>query len=182
MLNQRTRLPSRAWPYAACSAALFALSMLGNPALAADEAAETKPDDSRALAGVETGKVAWDINMGNPQKLSLYLKVMDETYEDLKRQGVEPEMVFTFRGPSLPLISSDHTDVPLDQEEHYDAIAKQIKALQAKPNVHMEACSVAARLLEVDPGTLLPGIDFVGNTFVSQIGYQSKGYASIPIF
>jgi hypothetical protein len=120
--------------------------------------------------------------MGDPKKLTLYLTVMDETYEDLKRQGVEPEMVLTFRGPSLPLISTDVTDVPLDQEQHYQAVAELIKTLQAKPNVRMEACSVAARLFEIDPGTLLPGIDFVGNTFVSQIGYQSKGYATIPIF
>ncbi len=161
--------------------AVFCVLSASSLALAADEP-KSKPDDSRALAGVETGKVAWDINMGSPEKLSLYLRVMDETYEDLKRQGVEPEMVFTFRGPSLPLISTDHTDVPLDQEQHYEAIAKQIKDLQAKPNVHMEACSVAARLLKVEPGTLLPGIAFVGNTFVSQIGYQSKGYATIPIF
>jgi hypothetical protein len=33
----------------------------------------------------------------------------------------------------------------------------------------------------VDPKTLLPGIEHVGNTFVSQIGYQAKGYAIIPI-
>jgi len=168
-------------PTLICCVAIFCVLSASSLAVAADEPA-AKPNDSRALAGVETGKVAWDINMGNPEKLSLYLRVMDETYEDLKRQGVEPEMVFTFRGPSLPLISTDHTDVPLDQEEHYEAIAEQIKKLQAKPNVHMEACSVAARLLKVDPGTLLPGIAFVGNTFVSQIGYQSKGYASIPIF
>ncbi|MEA3642220.1 MAG: DsrE family protein [Lamprobacter sp.] len=161
--------------------ALLGLASASSLALAAEET-RTKPDDSRALASLETGKVAWDINIGNPQKLSLYLKVMDETYEDLKRQGVEPEMVFTFRGPSLPLISTEHTDVPLDQEPQYQAIAEQIKALQAKPNVHMEACSVAARLFKVAPSNLLPGIDFVGNTFVSQIGYQSKGFATIPIF
>lgn len=128
------------------------------------------------------GKVAWDINMGSAQKLSLYLKVIDETYADLKRQGVEPDMVFTFRGPSVPLVSAERDDVPLDEEEHYDAIAAQIKDLLAKPGVRMEACSIAARLFGVDGATLLPGIDFVGNTFVSQIGYQAKGYASIPIF
>ncbi|MCF8004335.1 MAG: DsrE family protein [Chromatiaceae bacterium] len=164
---------------ALCLAACYLVGA-GTLTLAAD-APDTKPDDSRALASVETGKVAWDINVGNPEKLSLYLKVMDETYEDLKRQGVEPEMVFTFRGPSLQLISTQHTDVPLDQEQHYEAVAELIKTLQAKPNVHMEACSVAARLFKIDPGTLLSGIDFVGNTFVSQIGYQSKGYAMIPI-
>ncbi|KAA6184006.1 DsrE family protein [Thiohalocapsa marina] len=141
-----------------------------------------KPADTQALAGVETGKVAWDINMGDAKKLRLYLQVMAETYDDLKRQGVEPDMVFTFRGPSLPLISSEHADVPLDEIEHYEAVAEQIAALQQKPGVRMEACSIAARLFGVEAETLLPGIDFVGNTFVSQIGYQSKGYASIPIF
>ncbi len=175
-LTLKLRHPAAALCVAACC-----LAGASTMTLAAD-APTTKPDDSRALAGVEIGKVAWDINMGDPQKLTLYLKVMDETYEDLKRQGVKPEMVFTFRGPSLSLISTDRTDVPLDQEQHYEAIAEQIKQLQAKPNVHMEACSVAARLLKVAPGTLLPGIEFVGNTFVSQIGYQSKGYATIPIF
>ncbi|MBK1644282.1 hypothetical protein CKO25_06360 [Thiocapsa imhoffii] len=144
--------------------------------------AAEKPDDHRALEGVTSGKVAWDINMGNARSLSLYLKVIDETYEDLKRQGVEPDMVFTFRGPSLPLISTEHEDVPLDEEEHIEAIASQIKDLLAKPGVRMEACSIAARLFGVERATLLPGIDFVGNTFVSQIGYQNQGYASIPIF
>ncbi|NCA70190.1 MAG: hypothetical protein EOM91_08780 [Sphingobacteriia bacterium] len=141
-----------------------------------------KPTDSHALAGVETGKVAWDINMGDAKKLRLYLQVMAETYDDLKRQGVEPEMIFTFRGPSLPLISTEHGDVPLEDIEHHEAVAEQISALQQRPGVRMEACSIAARLFGVEAKQLLPGINFVGNTFVSQIGYQSKGYASIPIF
>jgi intracellular sulfur oxidation DsrE/DsrF family protein len=157
---------------------LLAVACLSLPSLALAD----KPDDTEALRGVTVGRVAWDINMGDPAKLALYLKVIDETYTDLQRQGVKPEMVFTFRGPSLALISTDHTDVPLDQEEHYTAIAAQLKALQAKPGVRMEACSIAARLLKLDTQSLLPGIVPVGNTFVSQIGYQAQGYASIPIF
>lgn len=140
-----------------------------------------KPSDANALAEVESGKIAWDINMANAEKLLLYLQVMDETYEDLKRQGVEPDMVFTFRGPSVRLISTDRTGVSIDEEVHRDGVAKQIQALLAKPNVRMEACSVATRLTGVDAETLLPGIEHVGNTFVSQIGYQAKGYAIIPI-
>ncbi|MCF7985621.1 MAG: hypothetical protein K9L70_14555 [Thiohalocapsa sp.] len=140
-----------------------------------------KPSDAHALAEVESGKIAWDINMANAEKLLLYLQVMDETYEDLKRQGVEPDMVFTFRGPSVRLISTDRAGVSIDEEVQRDGVAKQIQALLAKPNVRMEACSVATRLTGVDAETLLPGIEHVGNTFVSQIGYQAKGYAIIPI-
>jgi len=140
-----------------------------------------KPADTEALAGVTSGKIAWDINMASAEKLQLYLQVMDETYEDLKRQGVEPDMVLTFRGPSVRLITTERSDVSLDEEVQLDGIAEQLQAMLKKPNVRVEACSVATRLTGVDPKTLLPGIEHVGNTFVSQIGYQAKGYAIIPI-
>ena len=140
-----------------------------------------KPADTEALAGVTSGKIAWDINMASAEKLLLYLQVMDETYEDLKRQGVEPDMVLTFRGPSVRLITTERSDVSLDEEVQLDGIAEQLQAMLKKPNVRVEACSVATRLTGVDPKTLLPGIEHVGNTFVSQIGYQAKGYAIIPI-
>ncbi len=140
-----------------------------------------KPDDAYALKGVETGKVAWDISVGNPDKLLLFLKVIEETYEDLVRQGVKPDMVFTFHGPVLNLLVTDRTDVPLDQEEAHDAVAKLLQSLMARPGVRMEVCSVAARLMGLDSSGFLTGIHYVGNTFVSQIGYQTKGYALIPI-
>jgi len=155
----------------------FLLLLLLVPGIASAD----KPSDASALEGVTSGKIAWDINMSSADKLLLYLKVMDETYEDLKRQGVEPDMVLTFRGPSVRLITTERTDVPLDEEPHYDGIAEQMQGLLAKPNVRAEACSVATRLTGVDADTLLPGIEHVGNTFVSQIGYQAKGYAIIPI-
>ena len=141
-----------------------------------------KPDDAHALRGVESGKVAWDITVGDPRKLQLFLGVIEETYDDLKRQGVEPDMVFTFHGPALKLISTDRTDVPLDLEADYDKIAEQLRALLGKPGVRMEACSIAARLMGLDGSKFLPGIHYVGNTFVSQIAYQAKGYALIPIY
>ncbi|MBK1705845.1 hypothetical protein [Halochromatium glycolicum] len=152
------------------------------PGLASAEKPSTeKPSDTQSLAGVSAGKIAWDINMASPKKLLLYLKVMDETYEDLKRQGVEPDMVLTFRGPSVRLITTEHAEVSLDEEVQREGIAAQLAAMLAKPNVRAEACSVATRLNNVDPETLLPSIEHVGNTFVSQIGYQAQGYATIPI-
>lgn len=149
--------------------------------LVASSALAEKPSDEHALQGVASGKIAWDINMGSASKLLVNLKVMAETYDDLKRQGVEPDMVFTFRGPSVRLVTKDQAEVPLEEEAAREAIAEQIRALQAKPNVRMEACSITTRLAGIDSETLLPGIELVGNTFVSQIGYQAKGFAVIPI-
>ncbi|MBT7082115.1 MAG: hypothetical protein HN929_11750, partial [Chloroflexi bacterium] len=45
-----------------CSALLI-------PALALAQ----QPDDAHALSGVKNGKVAWDITVGNPTKLLMYL-------------------------------------------------------------------------------------------------------------
>lgn len=139
------------------------------------------PDDSAALAGVETGKVIFDINMGNPKKMTLYLSVIRQTVDDLERQGVEPDVILAFRGHSVKLVSEDREPFELTDFEHLDRIAAQLAELQER-GVRMEACSVATRLFNVDNATLLEGVEPVGNTFVSLTGYQAQGYANIPIY
>lgn len=150
--------------------------------LAQAVAADDKPTDAMALKGATSGKVVWDINTSSPAKLALYLGVMQETYEDLLRQGVTPDMVFTFRGESLRIISSEHDEITLQSMPEIRQSARIIHALMQRPGVRMEACAIAARIFEVDIEKILHGIRPVGNTFVSLIGYQSKGYALIPIY
>lgn len=139
------------------------------------------PDDADALQGVTQGRVVFDINVSTPKKLPLYLMVIDETISDLERQGVEPEVILAFRGKAVTLITTDHEDIELTDLEYVEKAATQLEALQ-KRGGRMEACSVATRLFGVDNGALLPGIKPVGNTFVSLIGYQAQGYATIPIY
>lgn len=139
-----------------------------------------KPSDRAALEEVSAGKVVWDINMGDPKKLGLYLRVIQETYDDLVRQGVTPDMIFAFRGRSVLLISTDREAIPLDQHVYLDEVAELLADLSQRAGVRMEACSVACRLFGVKAQTLLPRIQAVGNTFVSLIGYQAQGYGTIP--
>jgi len=150
--------------------------------LAQTVSAEDKPSDTKALKGVRSGKVVWDINTASPAKLALYLGVIQETYEDLVRQGVTPDMVFAFRGESLRIISSEHDEISMQSMPEIGQSARMIYALMQRPGIRMEACSIAARIFEVDTEKILHGIRPVGNTFVSLIGYQSKGYAIIPIY
>lgn len=144
--------------------------------------AEEKPDDAIALRGVSSGKVVWDINTASPAKLALYLQVIEETYDDLVRQGIVPEMVFAFRGESLKIIGLEHDQVTLAAMPEIKQSAQKIHELMHRPGVRMEACSVAARIFDVDTEKILHGIRPVGNTFVSLIAYQNKGYAIIPIY
>jgi len=141
-----------------------------------------KPTDGDALRDVNEGKVVWDVTVGSPSKLLLLMKVIEETYDDLIRQDVKPDMIFTFHGPVVKLISSQPLDLPLDEEEAHEKVLDQLREFSKKPGVKMESCSVAARLLGIGNDTIIPEVKPVGNTFVSLIGYQKKGYALIPIY
>lgn len=143
--------------------------------------AAEKPDDADALHNVTQGKVVFDINMADAKKMTLYLAVIRETLDDLRRQGVEPDVVLAFRGLSVRLISKDRDQMELTEFEHLDRIAEQLDDLRAQ-GARMEACSVATRLFRIDNDSLLDGIKPVGNTFVSLTGYQAQGYANIPIY
>ncbi|MEG3640201.1 DsrE family protein [Magnetococcus sp. PR-3] len=140
------------------------------------------PDDADALSGIKQGRVVWDINMGSANKMALYLKVIRQTYDDLVRQGVEPEMIFAFRGLSVKVLSTTPDALPMDQQLDQEEVWEILKEMMSRKGVRMEACNVATSLFGVDNGSLLKGVKAVGNTFVSLIGYQSKGFAAIPIY
>tara|TARA_R110002096_G_scaffold224677_7_gene413990 strand:- start:600 stop:1100 length:501 start_codon:yes stop_codon:yes gene_type:complete len=140
-----------------------------------------KPDDADALQGIDTGKVIWDITLSSPSRLLFVMKVIEETYEDLIEQHVKPDMVFTFHGRVLKLLSSQPIELDIDEEVALEELLVLIQELSKKPGIKMESCSVASRILNIDNSTIIPEVKPVGNTFVSLIGYQQKGYALIPI-
>ena len=141
-----------------------------------------KPSDADALGDINEGKVIWDVTVGNPKKLLLMLKVIEETYDDLTRQNVKPDMVFAFHGPVMKLITTESPDLALDEEEAHEGVLELLVSLSKKPGIKMESCSIAARLLNIDNDTIISEVKPVGNTFVSLIGYQKQGYALIPIY
>jgi intracellular sulfur oxidation DsrE/DsrF family protein len=140
-----------------------------------------QPDDAAALEGVEHGKVVFDINNASASSLNLYLSVIRETHDDLVRQGVEPDIILAFRGPAVTLVSTDRERFEFTEFDALDQIADHVADLQML-GVAMEGCGVATRLFQIDNNTLLDGIRPVGNTFVSLIGYQARGYAIIPVY
>ena len=141
-------------------------------------AAAPAVDDAHALAGLERGKIVFDINLKDAPSLALYLKVIHQTHGDLVRQGVTPEIVLAFRGLAVTLIQH-----PQGAEKAGDAVVQvgnlltELKAL----GVRMEACNVATQLFNVPRENLLPGVELVGNTFISLMGYQHQGFALVPI-
>lgn len=160
-----------------CIALLTFLLFAGSLQTVAHAAA---PNDLVALQGVKTGKGIFDINITDADKLPLYLQVIKETNEGLKRQGVKPDLIVAFRGSAVRLVSSNRTGFSTDQKESLEHADELIREL-AKQGVRFEACAIATRLFHVDNATITPEVKVVANTFISLIGYQARGYAIIPI-
>ena len=142
--------------------------------------AESTYTDENALQGVDIGKGLFDINLTHAAKLELYLSVIKKTHADIVQQGKKPDFVIAFRGASVRLISSETWSLSEEDQKSLAKSAAIIKELQ-ELGVVIEACSIATNLFKIDNSTLLPGIRVVGNTFISLIGYQAKGYSLIPI-
>jgi intracellular sulfur oxidation DsrE/DsrF family protein len=137
-------------------------------------------NDLDALESVQSTKTLFDINVSTANKLELYLQVIEQTYDDLIRQEQTPVFVIAFRGAAVRLITSENWAFSDEDQESIKKAAASIHKL-SKQGVKLEACSIATRLFKIDNKTLLPEIKVVGNTFVSLVGYQTKGYALVPI-
>jgi len=156
------------------SALLFSL-VIGFGASAADL------DDRYALEGVKTGKAIFDIASGNPKAIATILSIVDETIDGLKQQGVEPHIVVAFRGPAVRFLSDDSGVIPPEHAATAMELAHRVEQLTAR-GVRVEACSITTRMMKIDHAKLIKGAHPVANTFNSLIGYQTKGYALIPVF
>jgi len=108
------------------------------------------------------------------------LNVIDETRASLIKQGVTPHFVIAFRGPATKLVQTDMSKVKPEDRELAGKIAARIRELSTAPGVNgIEQCSVAIRQQETKAENVLPEIKVIGNSWISLMAYQSKGYAYI---
>ena len=52
----------------------------------------------------------------------------------------------------------------------------------SKAGIKLEICLIAARVLGVDPASILPEIKKVPNGYISVIGYQAHGYSLVHVY
>ena len=52
----------------------------------------------------------------------------------------------------------------------------------AETGIRVEVCLSAAKLFGVKPASILPEIEQVGNGWISEIGYQARGYRLVPVY
>ncbi len=139
-------------------------------------------DDREAFPDMTAAKVVFDVKKDDPEKLLRALRAIRNAHDSLIRQGVQPDVIVSFRGPAVVCLLNLNDDPDADEykEEVLDKISWNISALK-KAGVQMEACSLALKLVGMENSALQPGIYQVENSLISLIVHQNRGYAMVAI-
>jgi len=156
---------------------LLLLSIFAIPSLAH----ATDPSDAEALKGLSSAKAVFDITTAEPKKLNFYLNLIESTAKSMQAAGVKTEFVLAFRGPATFYTSMDRKKIKMDDMMMADKISAKLKSLSATPGMEVTQCAVAAHALKVDIKSINPAVKVIGNSWVSLIAYQNKGYAIVPV-
>ena len=81
----------------------------------------------------------------------------------------------------VKLLSTNKEGFPSEEHESIDNIANLVAAM-TEGGIRMEVCLYATKSLGILPESILPGIEGVGNGWLSLIGYQAKNYLLLTIF
>ena len=130
-----------------------------------------------ALAGVKGLDSVFDFSLGSPDIAAVVFPAILDVHQnqEVRALPAAPRTVIVFHGKAVKLISTDRKGVAKGDLGEYDKVADFIRKAK-KAGIKMEVCMYAVKVFGVDPATLMPEIDRVGNGFISVLGYQAQGY------
>jgi intracellular sulfur oxidation DsrE/DsrF family protein len=144
-------------------------------------AADRAPNDTAALTGLSKGKAVYDVRTSKPKALLFILKVIEQTENGMKEQGVEPDFILSFRGGTLPLLTANPKVKDAAEKAILTEVRERLSAMHVR-GITLEACNVAAGLFEIKREALADDLTLVGNSLISLVAYQNKGYALVPMY
>jgi uncharacterized protein len=136
-----------------------------------------------ALQGVESTDAVFDFRVGDAETALGHLNLIHTMLDDpeMVLNGQKPEIVVVFIGPSVNLISTDEPGPGQNRQQQLTAVTDKISSMN-KDGIKFEICMTTAHALDIDPDSILPEVDKVGNGWISVIGYQQQGYALVADF
>ena len=159
---------------------MLSLTLFVGSGLTATVLAEPQNND-QALSGVDRATVLFDITLSDPSMLAAQMNVIRETYHDLKANDLTPKVVLAFHGRNVHFLTRHLETVPLEDLAQVETFNDNLSQLMALDGVRVEACAIAIRLFGADREAMRDGVHVVGNTYVSNIGYDKQGYTVIGI-
>jgi len=140
-----------------------------------------QPRDTQALQGLSSAKAVFMLNVKDARRLAHVLRVIEKTEKGMRAQGVEPQIIVVFIGPSVAFLTRDRRGISYMDQRKVAAVQKGIHKLNAL-GIRSEVCNVALKGMDIVPADVIPDVQPVGNGFISAIGYQAQGYALVPVF
>ena len=135
-----------------------------------------------ALKGVEGIDVIYDVSMANPTFNNVVFWAVRDVYQNeaVRSLPKKPKVAVVFHGPVVKLLSSDRSGFDEKEVSEIDKFQATLREMK-REGVTLEVCVYALKVLAVDPATVMPEIDQVGNGFISVAGYQAQGYAVVRL-
>ena len=144
--------------------------------------AASEINDRAALADLGIGQAVFLIDIADAKKMNFYLEVIQGTFKRMQAQGVTPDFVMVYIGPSVKYLS---TSPDAKTEAGHGGVLMDIESNVAKLaalGIKQEICAVATEVFGIDNKTVFPDLNLVGDGFISLIGYQAQGYHLVPVF
>ena len=151
----------------------FTIALIATPAVSGEYT---------ALDGVKQVKVVFDVSLGSPKMANIVFWAVKNVYEDesVRSLSKPPQVAVVFHGPAVKLISTNREDFKDSDKQALDEFTNMVRQMK-KDGVTLEVCLYAVKVMGVDPATILPEVDKVGNGFISVVGYQAQGYSLVAI-
>jgi intracellular sulfur oxidation DsrE/DsrF family protein len=137
-------------------------------------------DNEKALKGLSSVKIVCDVNVGDPDLLLTRMYFLDTTYSQLLDAGVKPSIVLAFRGKASLFITKNDKYIKAEHRKQRIEMKKWIEHF-IELGFTIEQCYMAAKSHKIDTKDFLPQVNIVENGYISLIGYQSQGYAFLPM-
>ena len=135
----------------------------------------------RALRDLTAVKVYYDVKTKNPKKMAIQLMLINETYDQIVKAGVQAKFIVGFRNEASNFVTKGEDDYILEEEvAAKKKIQGWVQRFKAR-GIIMEQCGITTEFQDIDLEDFLPGIEIIKNSYVSMIGYQAKGYSQITI-
>jgi intracellular sulfur oxidation DsrE/DsrF family protein len=134
-----------------------------------------------AMKGVDSVKVFFDMRDGIPKVATDHMKLIYDTFKELSAMKKSPVFVVVFMAGAVKLISSNRNAFTPEEKKYLEEIADIISKM-SEAGIRLEVCLAAVDYFGVDPSSIHPEIKQVGNGWISEIGYQARGYSLVPVY
>ena len=137
----------------------------------------------KALENAHSVDTIFDFRQADPKNALAHLRLVYHTYVDGSVNDVEqdPNFVVVFMAGSVELLSRDRQTFSAEEKQTLEEMDRLLSKMRSD-GIVLEVCLVAIKSFDVEPDSISPEIERVGNGWISSLGYQHSGYALVPVF